>query len=137
MDKFLIKRPLLNPQNELAFFDFSDFFIAVIYFRGLAVNRENNMSAEISCFTVLCLKNNITKYEFGGPFKSVKTCPKWAKSHIFAHQTYFLEYLRLERSPAARRCACVYIVLFVTCSLVAYVSIFYLNGSKYLFTLLS
>ena len=55
MDKFLIKRPLPNPQNELAFFDFSDFFIAVIYFRGLAVNRENrenNMSAKKSGFTV-------------------------------------------------------------------------------------
>ena len=40
---------------NLFFFDFCDFLIAVIYFRGLAVNRENrenNMSAEISCFTV-------------------------------------------------------------------------------------
>jgi len=53
MDKFIIKRPLPNPQNELAFSDLSDFLkIAVIYFRRLAVNRENNMSAEISCFTV-------------------------------------------------------------------------------------
>ena len=62
MDKFLIKRPLPNPQNELAFFDYSDFFdfiIALIYFRGLAVNRENrenNMSAEISCFTVVSIR---------------------------------------------------------------------------------
>ena len=28
MDKFLIKRPLPNPQNELAFFGFSDFFLS-------------------------------------------------------------------------------------------------------------
>ena len=83
----------------------------------------------------------------------VKTCPNgpkvlflliktylsdnWPKVLLLLIKTYFSEYLRLERSPAARRCACVYIVLFVTCSLVAYVSIFYLNGSKYLFTLLS
>ena len=55
MDKFTIKRQLPNPQNELVFFDSSIFPISlnrVIYFRGLAVNRENNMSAEISCFTV-------------------------------------------------------------------------------------
>ena len=48
-------RCLILKMNSL-FFDFSDFFIAVIYFRGLAVNRENNISAEISCFTVVsCL----------------------------------------------------------------------------------
>ena len=47
-------RCLILKMNSL-FFDFSGFFIAAIYFRGLAVNsknRENNMSAEISCFTV-------------------------------------------------------------------------------------
>ena len=43
-------RCLILKMNSLFFdfSDFSDFFIAAIYFRGLAVNRENNMSAEIS-----------------------------------------------------------------------------------------
>ena len=38
MDKFLIKRPLPNPQNELAFFDFSDFF-SDFFYRGHLFSR--------------------------------------------------------------------------------------------------
>ena len=52
-------------------FDFSDFFkIAVIYFRGLAVNRENrenNMSAKKTCFTVI----NSTSYKVGKSLESL------------------------------------------------------------------
>ena len=48
----------------------------------------------------------IKSYEFGGHFKRVKTCPNGPKVIFLLIKTYFLEYLRSERSPAARRCAC-------------------------------
>ena len=42
----------------------------------------------------------------GVPLKGSKRV-LYIKSHIFANKkTYFSEYLRPERSPAARRCAC-------------------------------
>ena len=47
--------------------------------------------------TIFCLK--IIFYELGGPFKR-------AESHISLIETYFLVYLRPERSLADRRCAC-------------------------------
>ena len=51
-------------------------------------------------------KKNIKKYESGGPFKRVKTCPNGPKVIFLLIKTYFLEYLCSERFPAARRCAC-------------------------------
>ena len=51
-------------------------------------------------------KKNISKYEFGGPFKSIKMCPLLIK-------IYFSEHLRPERTPAARRCACFCFVCLV------------------------
>ena len=47
---------------------------------------------------------NIKKYECGGPFKRVKTCPHGPV--VLLIKIYFLEYLRWERSPAAWRCVC-------------------------------
>ena len=46
------------------------------------------------------------QYEFGGLFKRVKTCPNGPKVTFLLIKTYFLEYLRPERSPAARRSTC-------------------------------
>ena len=57
-------------------------------------------------------KKNITKYEFGGPFKRVKTCPNGPKVIFLLIKTYFLEYLCSERFPAARHCAC-FIFLYI------------------------
>ena len=51
-------------------------------------------------------KKNLKKYESGGPFKRVKTCPNGPKVIFLLIKTYFLEYLCSERFPAARRCAC-------------------------------
>ena len=58
---------------------------------------------------ILCLKKNIKKYESGGPFKRVKTCPNGPK--VLLIKTYFLEYLFSKRFPAARRCACFFLIL--------------------------
>ena len=56
---------------------------------------------------ILCLKKNkYKKYECGGPFKRVKTCPNGPKVIFLLIKTYFSEYLRPERSSAARRCVC-------------------------------
>ena len=47
----------------------------------------------------LMFEKNILKYEFGGLFKRVKTCPSGPKVKFLRIKTHFLEYLRSERSP--------------------------------------
>ena len=58
-------------------------------------------------------KKNIKKYESGGPFKRVKTCPNGPKVIFLLIKTYFLEYLCSERFPAARRCACYFMYQYL------------------------
>ena len=69
---------------------------------GTAV-LASELNVTISERNLMFEKKNITKYEFRGPFKSVKTCPNGPKVIFLLLETYFLEYLRSERSLAARR----------------------------------
>ena len=52
--------------------------------------------------------------EFVGFFKMVKTSPNEPKVIFLLIKTYFSEYLRPERSPAAQRCACLIFLCFET-----------------------
>ena len=61
-------------------------------------------------------KKNKKKYEFGGLLKGSKRVLMGQKSYFFS-QTNFLEYLRPERSPAARRCACLISIVWYACAL--------------------
>ena len=54
----------------------------------------------------MCEKNIIKTYEFEGPFRRVKKCPNGPKVTFLLITTYFLVYLRLERSIATRYYAC-------------------------------
>ena len=71
-----------------------------IYGRRLLRPERDSAARRCACFLFSFY------YEFGGPFKRIKACPNGPKVIFLLIKTYLSVYLRSERSPAARRCAC-------------------------------